>query len=401
MANFINYVNTGAYVDSIVHRSVPSPFVIQGGGFQFQPSTATIIATPTNTPIPNEFNVSNTTGTIAMAKVSGDPNSATSQWFFNLGPNGTNPNSLLDSTNGGYTVFGSVNTATNANSLKVINAIAALPTTAITGTPNDGAFSNCPLGGGNNFVLISSIAPVPVLTTQGFESAASYVSNSGPGVGIAPGEILVIYGQGLGPSQLTTFTVTNGALSTNLAGTQVLFNNKPAPIIYTSATQVSVIAPAGFASLPTVDVTVSYQGITSNAPTFQVKPANPAIFTLNASGAGDAAIVELSGAIVSKTNPASIGDVLELYGEGYGIATPATALPDGQIITTTLPVPNDPTTLLLIDGQSVPTSYFGGSIFNGVMQVNFKVPQLAPGSHQIQVQVGSRTSPTGVTLQTK
>jgi uncharacterized protein (TIGR03437 family) len=399
VANFINYLNAGAYVNSIFSRSI-SGFVIQAGGYQFQPATATIVATPTNPPVVNEFNVSNTTGTIAMAKLATDPNSATSQWFFNLANNGTNSNAL-DTTDGGYTVFGNVTTVTNANSLKVMNAIAALPTTAITGTPNDSAFTNCPIAGGNAFVLISSIAQVPVLTTAGFQNAASYLSNSASGIGISPGEILVIYGQGLGPAQLTPFTVTNGALSTTLAGTQVLFNNKPAPIIYTSAGQVSVIAPVSFASLPTVDVTVTYQGVTSNAPTFQVKPANPAIFTLNASGTGDAAIVELNGSIVSTASPASVGDVLEVYGEGYGIATPATTLPDGQIITGTLPIPNDPTTLLLIDGQSVPWSYFGGSIFNGVLQVNFTVPKLAPGSHQIQIQVGSRTSPTGVTLQTK
>jgi uncharacterized protein (TIGR03437 family) len=96
--------------------------------------------------------------------------------------------------------------------------------------------------------------------------------------------------------------------------------------------------------------------------------------------------------------------VLELYGEGYGVATTATSLPDGTIVGSTLPVPAA-AYQLLIDGNPVPTQYFGGapSLVNGVLQVNFTVPQLAPGSHQIQLSVGSpaRVSPMGVNLQTK
>jgi uncharacterized protein (TIGR03437 family) len=65
----------------------------------------------------------------------------------------------------------------------------------------------------------------------------------------------------------------------------------------------------------------------------------------------------------------------------------------------------DTPAVLLIDGNPVPTAYFGGApgLVNGVLQVNFTVPTLNPGSHQIQLQVGSpaRTSPMGVTLQTK
>jgi uncharacterized protein (TIGR03437 family) len=97
-----------------------------------------------------------------------------------------------------------------------------------------------------------------------------------------------------------------------------------------------------------------------------------------------------------------VGDTLELFGEGYGVPTAGTTLADGAIVGTTLPVPAAGGTLL-IDGQTVPTLYFGGAPdeVNGVLQVNFTVPQLAPGSHQIQLSVGGRTSPTGVTLQTK
>jgi uncharacterized protein (TIGR03437 family) len=171
---------------------------------------------------------------------------------------------------------------------------------------------------------------------------------------------------------------------------------------------VNVVVPYSIAGLPTVDITVTYNGTASNAEVFQVKPANPAIFTLNGSGTGDAVIERYPGYaadVISASNPAKAGDVLILYGEGYGAPTQATSLPDGEIVTTTVPVLADTPGVLLIDGNPVPTAYFGGApdLVNGVLQVNFTVPTLAPGSHQIQLQVGSpaRTSPAGVTLQTK
>jgi len=81
LANFLGYVERGDYLNSFVHRSAPG-FVIQGGGFAF-PTDGTLTATSvvTQENLLNEFGVSNTLGTISMAKLGGDPDSATSQWF--------------------------------------------------------------------------------------------------------------------------------------------------------------------------------------------------------------------------------------------------------------------------------------------------------------------------------
>ena len=398
VANFLSYVNAGYYNGTIFHRLV-NGFVVQGGGYQYVPSgTSTVVAIPQSAAIANEFSgVTNATGTIAMALVSGNINSATSEWFFNLANNGTNANAL-DSQD--FTVFGQTNAAGIAV-LNKINLLTAQDLSSVYGAD----FTTCPLTG-NTFLVVNSILPVPTFTSASVESGASFASSSL--TGISPGEIVTIFGQGLGPATLTTLTVgSNGVVTNSLAGTQVLFNGVAAPVIYTSAGQISVVAPYSISTLPTVAVTVSYNGIApASALNFPVKAANPAIFTLNSSGTGDGVIVKYTGAtysVISATTPASVGDVLTLFGEGYGAATTATAVPDGTIITTKLPVPADPTTLLLIDGQAVSTSYYGGApyLINGVLQVNFTVPQIAAGKHQIQLQVGSRTSPTGVTLQTK
>lgn len=158
VANFMNYVNSGAYNNSFIHRSVPG-FIIQGGSYTW--SNGGVSAITQNSPVVNEYSSSrsNLRGTIAMAKLGGDPNSATSGWFFNLADNSAN----LDSQNGGFTVFGRV----LGNGMDVVDAIAALPVWNA-----GGAFGNLPLTGytcctaitGSNLAMVTNVAAVPVPT---------------------------------------------------------------------------------------------------------------------------------------------------------------------------------------------------------------------------------------------
>jgi len=102
VTNFLNYVETAEYTNSIFHRSAPN-FIIQSGGFRTDLNAA-ISSIPANPAVTNEPVYSNVRGTIAMAKLGGNPNSATNQWFINLANNAAN----LDNQNGGFTVFGEV-----------------------------------------------------------------------------------------------------------------------------------------------------------------------------------------------------------------------------------------------------------------------------------------------------
>ena len=101
VANFLAYLRDGSYDNAIIHRSSHG-FIVQGGGFTFADNE--FAAVPTKPPVVNEFGLSNVRGTVAMAKVGGDPDSATSQWFVNVEDNSAN----LDGQNGGFTVFGQV-----------------------------------------------------------------------------------------------------------------------------------------------------------------------------------------------------------------------------------------------------------------------------------------------------
>ena len=128
-ANFFQYIHSDAYTNGIFHRSVPG-FVIQGGGFKIIDGTSgkSLAAVNTFSPIVNEFKISNTRGTVAMAKLGSDPNSATSQWFVNLADNSAN----LDHQNGGFTVFGRV----LFDGMTVFDAIAKLKIANLGGSLN-------------------------------------------------------------------------------------------------------------------------------------------------------------------------------------------------------------------------------------------------------------------------
>lgn len=118
--NFLNYVNSGRYNNTFIHRSEnsPTPFVIQGGWLRFDEPGNRLIPIAIDGNIANEFRLSNLRGTVAMAKAAGNPNSANSQWFVNLADN-----TFLDADNGGFTVFGRI----VDNGMSVVDAIAALP----------------------------------------------------------------------------------------------------------------------------------------------------------------------------------------------------------------------------------------------------------------------------------
>jgi len=118
VANFLRYVNRGAYDNSFIHRSVPS-FVIQGGGYKF--ANMQVVNIAQDPPVANEFGTSNTRGTLAMAKLASNPDSATNQWFFNESDSNA---ANLDSQNGGFTVFGRI---INNSGLVAMDAINAVP----------------------------------------------------------------------------------------------------------------------------------------------------------------------------------------------------------------------------------------------------------------------------------
>ncbi len=148
VANFLSYIEDDAYNQTVIHRSV-SDFVIQGGGFTF---TDELVPITTKPAVVNEPVLSNVKGTIAMAKLANDENSATSQWFFNMVDN----SEALDTQNGGFTVFGQITAQRQATLDNIAGLVHCgdIPLVDITSeqcSSSDVALSSA------NFVTINSV----------------------------------------------------------------------------------------------------------------------------------------------------------------------------------------------------------------------------------------------------
>jgi cyclophilin family peptidyl-prolyl cis-trans isomerase len=153
VANFLHYANEGAWDGTFFHRSI-ADFVVQGGGFNINYTNNTTGQIHQEDPVVNEPGISNIRGRISMAKLGGDPNSATNQWFFNLSnSNATAPGGpQLDFQNGGFTAFGEL----TKSGLATIDRIAALAT---RGSSQSGEFVTLPgIGGGFEDVPFNNAA---------------------------------------------------------------------------------------------------------------------------------------------------------------------------------------------------------------------------------------------------
>jgi uncharacterized protein (TIGR03437 family) len=392
VTNFLNYVNRGAYNNSLIHRSVAG-FIIQGGGYQFINRVPREIAS--DPPVVNEFSVSNTRGTIAMAKLGSSPNSATNQWFFNLADNSRN----LNSQNGGFTVFGRV---ANTSSLAVIDRIAAVPTPAVFASP----FDQMPLlnyRGGEvteaNVVLVTSIevlnaTPVPAIAENGVISASSF----GGFREAAPGSFIEIYGSNLAGTSRSWAGAdfVEGKAPTSLEGVTVTVNGRPAFVAFVSPAQVNVQVPGDVPAGGSVPVIVSYQGQASAPVMLPVKPLAGGLLAPAALKVNDVQYVAAYGtsSAVTTSAPARPGETLVFYGVGFGPVTPGTVA--GQIAQglSSVSTPIE----FQIGGVKAEILYAGlVPEFTGLYQFNVTVPANAPaGDLPVRVLMGGE--PIGQTL---
>ncbi len=174
VANFLNHANRGEYTNTIVHRSVPG-FIWQAGGFQLA-AAQNIAAIPAGSPVRNEFGASNVRGTIAMAKLGTDPNSATTQFFFNESDSNA---ANLDHQNGGFTAFGNV---VGSAGLAVMDAIAKVPVPSPP--PLASPLDQIPL---QNYTAGTTVQPSGLVLIKSVTSANELflTSSDAPGVATA------------------------------------------------------------------------------------------------------------------------------------------------------------------------------------------------------------------------
>ncbi len=236
--------------------------------------------------------------------------------------------------------------------------------------------------------LASGIAITAVVSAASNQSGA-----------ISPGDVVTIYGSGLGAGGVS-YSLVNGVVPENLAGTTVYFNNAAAPVLYASSTQVNVVAPFGLTG-QTAQVVVNYLGQNSAPQSVNIIPAAPALFTGNASGAGQVAAINVQdGTVNGPANPAHEGTYVALYATGAGQTDPPSQ--DGAVAAVPLPlVPSNLGLSVTIGGQAAKVTYAGAApeIVEGVIQVNVLIPTgIPPGSVPVVLQVGGINSQNGVTI---
>lgn len=254
---------------------------------------------------------------------------------------------------------------------------------------------------GNVYVADTSNSVIRRLKPVSFSAGAITNAASGAQGAIAPGEIVAVFGDKIGPATLTQFTVANGTIGTRVADAQIFFNGIPAPLLYVSAGVSAAIVPWGLAGGSTVDVVVDYQGNNSATSTFQVASVAPGIFTADSTGSGQAAAVNGDGTLNKAATPVKIGGFISLYLSGAGSTNPAGQ--DGRIVPATDPETRLTSTVeVTIGGRSAVVSYAGASptSVSGLTQVNVQVPVgISTGAAvPVTVKVGGVSAQAGVTI---
>ena len=201
---------------------------------------------------------------------------------------------------------------------------------------------------GNNAIrFLQLVAPVP--STGVVTNGASNLPGS-----IAPGEIVTVFGNGIGPQTLTTSTPVNGVIPTEVAGATVYIGGIPAPILYTWTNQASVVVP--YEVTPgKAAVTVAYNGQVSLELPVQVTPTAPGLFTMDQSGQGQAVALNENGVVNSTSTPVAEGTVIIVYMTGAGLVDPT--VPDGTFANVQPLLPVTAT----LGGQSVDVQFVTGA----------------------------------------
>jgi uncharacterized protein (TIGR03437 family) len=233
-------------------------------------------------------------------------------------------------------------------------------------------------------------------------SAASLTGN--PNVGstgtiVAPGELVAIFGNGIGPSNPTFATLdSSGTFPFSLGGYQVFFDSFPAALVYAGANQINAIVPYGVSGQ--IQTTVKIQGPSgSQTSTMSVYTTSPGLFTANGYGTGQVSAINQDGSINSPSSPAPRGSVVVLYGTGGGVMDKSFA--DGIVTAADLGYLQAPVWVRF--GKLPGTVYYAGSapyLVNGVFQINVSIPPdlAAGGQVPLQVIMGTFATPPGTTI---
>ncbi len=238
---------------------------------------------------------------------------------------------------------------------------------------------------------LGSISPPQIASAAG-----------GPALPVAPGEIISIYAQAIGPEiPVGAALDSSGRLPTSLAGTQVFFDGVAVPMLLSSFFQVNVQVPYTAAGKTSSEVQIFYRGVPSNKILLPIIPAQPVIFPLSGTNS-QAAAFNQDGSINSIDRPAPLGSIVAIFTTGTGVMTPP--LVEGVPAPLNPPFPEPAQRVTVIVGDQNAELLFSGAAptLIGVTQINLRLPPVKLDSSPQRVLVGltqgSQNSATIMTL---
>jgi uncharacterized protein (TIGR03437 family) len=232
-----------------------------------------------------------------------------------------------------------------------------------------------------NINVTYTVTAIPAPLPTSIVNAGSNV----PGA-IAPGEIITIYGNNIGPPTPASGAANaSGFFDTTLSDTRVLFDGIPSPLTYVSATQINAVVPYEIAGRSSTTLVVQYKNTPSSSISLRVADSAPGIFVLNVAGQG--AILNQNGTVNGVANAAQKDSIVVIYATGEGSTNPlgTTGLripPDGSV----LKRPLLPVTVT-IGGRTAEVLYAGSApgLISGALQINARVPLDAPSGGAVPV----------------
>lgn len=259
-----------------------------------------------------------------------------------------------------------------------------------------------PGGGPSNDAYLEVYGPAPqVMAVLNSASVRQGITS--------PGEIVSIYGIGLGPANAVIFDPNTPPLPTTLpasGGTSVTVNGVAAPVLYSSASQLTCIVPYAISGT-TATFAVTYNGLTSRNFTVTLAPTSPGIYTVNGSGSGPGAILNFDSTtsdyvLNASSTAAARGSLVVIYVTGGGATSSSVInqlIPASPAVTPT----NAPTVLIGGQAATVMASVAPVGSVPGLLQLNVTVPASSPtgGSIPVTVTMNGVDSQAGVTMAVK
>lgn len=269
------------------------------------------------------------------------------------------------------------------------------------------SIANLALTASGRFLLYSGGVP-PVISAfdPGATTALNFTcpvnsASFSTGTGIAPGEIVSLFGYGIGPpAGMIGRPDASGHMPSTLAGVQVLFNGIPAPLLYVQTGQINAVVPIELPLAGNARVELRYNGQTAPPLELPLQATDPGVFTIRGSAG---AILNQNGTLNSASNPAKLGSIVTLFTTGIGLPDTA-GVTDGEIVPVFPPfLPLNFPPSVSFAGVAGTTIWAGAApaLVFGVMQINALLPSLLPDGvplEAVPVIVGMYPSSAPVTV---